>query len=86
MKIDHVYRKAKYMPFETKTINVNKVLWKDLKEGDEVYITGNLVDGEPTACYGKHKVVDPKRQQLENGTGVKFFERSEYLFVEMPDG
>lgn len=49
-----------------------KVLWADVKIGDEVYICGTNA-GEPWA-YGPYQVYNPDKHELINSKGVVFLE------------
>ena len=75
------YRKGRHH-FTSTYVDVKKVSWNEVKYGDVVWIEGNLVNGVPTAIYGRHRVIDPEKQVLSNGTR-DFFERTDYLFMEI---
>ncbi len=63
-------------------VNVEEVRWHELSPGDMVFIAGDLVGGTPTAMYGRHKVIDPKKNILENYSGKQFYENFDYVFKE----
>lgn len=64
-------------------VEVVRISWEEVNKDDLVFIEGDIINGVPTAVYGKHKVVDPVQRILCNGSGIKFFERSECLFKEI---
>ena len=47
-----------------------RVPWKDLRDGDEVFIAGEL-GGKPHA-HGPHIITDARRKELQNAEGRKF--------------
>ena len=58
-----------------------KLLWADARDGDIVYIAGDLDEaGEPTMCYGAHVVYDIKKHTLINASGKVFYEYFPYMF------
>ena len=64
---------------------MKEIGWNEVKEGDEVFIAGNLVNKMPTYTYGPHYVVDVEKRILKNKGGQSFFERWPCLFLEIHD-
>ena len=64
-------------------VNVKAITWDEAQEGDIVFIAGNLKDNIPTAVYGRHVVVDPKKQILINGNDIEFYERWPFVYKEI---
>jgi hypothetical protein len=64
-------------------IDVKAVQWHQLEKNDLVFIAGNLVDGFPTAIYGRHIVIDPEKQILMGRNNEKFFERWPFVYKEI---
>lgn len=69
--------------WETTFVDVKQVRWNQVKFGDIVFIPGNLVDGFPTKLYGRHRVIDPKRQTLEGANGKEFHEDWPFIYKEI---
>lgn len=62
--------------------NMTEVTWKQVKNGDTVFISGNLKNNKPARCYGPHKVYNRLTQKLINTRGQIFPETWPTLFVQ----
>ncbi len=85
MKMKWIYRDRNSSGSDPKwleeMIEVQPIKWEDLKIGDVIFIPGNLENNIPTAMYGRHRVVNPKKQLLTNGRNI-FYEDWSFVYKE----